>query len=85
MKISLCSWCKLARRDKIYIMSDETLLKLAKNPHYKMNAEQKNQLARIKAVEKPVVEFGTPDLHNNEFEKHDTKVVKKRRYGKKQI
>ena len=84
MNASLCSWCKSERRANIKTMNETTLHKLASNPHYKMTADQKNQMVNLKP-KKPMNEFGVPNLHDNEVEKHDTKVIKKKVYGKKQV
>ncbi len=68
-------------------MDEQTLRRLASNPHYKLNAKQKTQLAeydRIK-IRKPMVEFGQAPIaqrNGNEFEKHDVRVVKRGRTTK---
>jgi hypothetical protein len=57
-------------------MNERILKRLINNPHYKMNKDQKIGLSEIK--KKPMIQFGEPNLHNNEFAKHDVSVVKKR-------
>lgn len=57
-------------------MNERTLEKINKNPHYKMSKEQKIQFGEIKR--KPMIQFGEPELNNNQFAKHDVSVVQKR-------
>lgn len=75
----------MSKHDNINTMNEKTLEKLSTNPHYKMSSKQKNQLAVLKRDQRPVVEFGVPNYHDNEPELHNTKVKKKKRYGQKQI
>lgn len=51
-------------------MNIQTLERLAKNPHYKLSAKQKEELARHKR--KPMVEFGVPPIHNTDLDIHET-------------
>lgn len=55
----------------------ETLTKLKKNPHYKLSAAQKQQL--VEHERKTMIEFGVTPTHDNHFNKHDTKVKKRKR------
>ncbi len=50
------------------------LLKLKRNPHYKMNAEQIAKLAEYEQT--PTVMFGMVDTHENTFKQHNVKVKK---------
>lgn len=50
-------------------MNIQTLRKLAKNPHYKLSAEQKRQLAEAEAQEGGVRIFGKPPIHNVELQR----------------
>lgn len=50
------------------------LLKLKRNPHYKLNAKQ---LAKLAEYERdPIVLFGVVETHDNTFEQHNVKVRK---------
>ena len=64
-------------------MNIETLLKLEKNPHYKLNDKQKEMLLRyrqgISIERQPMVEFGVPNIHNSLFQQHPTVLVKRKR------
>ncbi len=61
-------------------MEYHALLKLSRNPHYKMNEKQKRKLAEYE--NDPVVLFGIVDTHSNTFEQHPTKVKKVKTYGR---
>jgi hypothetical protein len=50
-------------------MDIQTLQKLSKNPHYKLSPAQREQLSQVER--KPMVEFGSPNIHVNEFNRHD--------------
>ena len=58
-------------------MNYHELLKLKRNPHYKLSDKQKKELAQYE--NDPVVLFGIVEPHNNKFEQHPVKVKK---YGK---
>ena len=62
-------------------MEEKTLENLKNNPHYKMNAKQKAEYESI--VKKPMIQFGKPDVHDNQFAKHDTFMVKTKYENKK--
>lgn len=59
-------------------MNYHALLKLKRNPHYKMNQKQIEELAKYE--NDPVVLFGVVEKHENTFEQHPVKVRKS--YGK---
>ena len=61
-------------------MNDGMLLRLSRNPHYKLSDEQKRRLAEIN--KKPMVEFGVPPIHNKAINMHDTTLSKKARKEK---
>lgn len=50
-------------------MNIETLEKLSQNPHYKLSAAQKRQLAEYRAS---LTTYGVTPLHDNSFETHET-------------
>ena len=62
-------------------MNIATLRKLKNNPFYKMNSKQKEGMAMIER--KPMVEFGSPDIHDNSLDIHPVNVVKINRKSKK--
>lgn len=62
-------------------MDKKTLEKLAKNPFYKMNAEQLTEMEKVNR--KPMIMFGTPNINKNQFAKHETNVVKSKYENKK--
>lgn len=61
-------------------MNEATRKKLESNPHYKLSAKQKKEIREENLNRKPMVEFGTPPVHQNriepQFETHPTNVVK---------
>lgn len=59
-------------------MEYHALLKLKRNPHYKMNEKQKKKLAEYE--NDPIVLFGQVEKHENTFVQHPVKVRKS--YGK---
>lgn len=61
-------------------MDKETLLRLSRNPHYKLSDKQKEELARTQRVQ--MIQFGEPDLHNQSIPKHDTSFMQKRKSTK---
>lgn len=64
-------------------MNRETLERLARNPHYKLSAKQKEELAKIDR--KPMVEFGVPSIHNTDLPIHETGQERTVRTSKKTI
>jgi len=55
-------------------MDYHALLKLRRNPHYKMNEKQ---LAKLAEYERdPMVMFGIVETHPNTFNTHKTRVKK---------
>lgn len=65
-------------------MDKQTLLKLQNNPHYTLSDKQRKELNDILAQEnkKPMIEFGSPDLHDNDFETTRNKRVSKKKVKK---
>jgi len=61
-------------------MNNKTADKLRNNPHYKPNEDQQAEINQVER--KPMVEFGAPNIHNNDFEKHQVKTKKKKRIDK---
>jgi len=62
-------------------MNRDTLERLARNPHYKLSAKQKEELAKIDR--KPMVEFGVPPIHNTDLPIHETGQETRTRTSKK--
>jgi hypothetical protein len=58
-------------------MDKETLLKLKKNPHYKMSREQKISLSNL--TRRPMIEFGSLPKHDNTLNIHSGLKKKNRR------
>ncbi len=54
----------------------ETLRKLVRNPHYKLNDKQKKALED--AGREPIKSFGPPETHNATIPKHEVKVKRPR-------
>jgi len=54
-------------------MNLQTLLRLERNPHYKLSAKQKAELAQLR--KKPMVPFGKVPTHNQGINIHDNKVI----------
>lgn len=61
-------------------MEEKTLKKLKQNPFYKLSDKQKEEASTIDR--RPMIEFGSPNLHNQSFEKHETKVYRKNKKQK---
>lgn len=59
-------------------MEYHALLKLKRNPHYKMSEKQIKELSQYE--NDPVVLFGIVEPHSNTFEQHHTKI--KKTYGR---
>lgn len=57
-------------------MDEYTLKKLQRNPHYKLSDKQRAQLASCRR--NPMVDIGTPQIHNNKVEKHPVEMVKRK-------
>lgn len=58
-------------------MDKDTLLRLKNNPHYKLSPKQLKELRELE--ENTNFEFGSPNMHNGDFEKHDTTIKKTKR------
>lgn len=65
-------------------MNKTTLLKLKKNPFYKMNDSEKSELEKLEKESRPIIVFGDLDKHNNRLPIHDT-FQKKRKTKKKKV
>lgn len=63
-------------------MQLSTIEKLMKNPHYKLSAKQRQDLADQQRDE--MIEFGVPPLHRSGFETHQVQYSPMRR-KKKQV
>ena len=62
-------------------MLNKLLERLSKNPHYKMSKEQEIEYRKL--TRKPMIQFGEPDINNNQFAKHDVSMVKMKYENKK--
>lgn len=49
-------------------MNIETLEKLSQNPHYKLSAKQKEELAKHRMTH--AITFGKPQMHDNTIHTH---------------
>lgn len=61
-------------------MNEETLRKLAKNPHYTMSAKQRAEYNELMRKDSERMQpMGKPVEHNNRFETHETRPKKARK------
>lgn len=56
-------------------MTESTLSRLLKNPHYKLSKQQKEEAAFLGKA--PMIEIGKPRIHDTSFKTHSTKVEKR--------
>lgn len=61
-------------------MNEKTIAKIKNNPFYKPSGAQQAEIA--KTERKPMVEFGTIDKHDNDFDRHPTSPVVRQRINK---
>jgi hypothetical protein len=66
-------------------MNDETLLRLSKNPHYRMSASQRRRLEEITRPAMTAFGYDEIDTHDTSLPLHPVEIKRRRRYGKQAV